>query len=104
MFFTLLALASAKTAVQPRPQYVGDSTQKCIMCKFYVSMIDDWLKEGGTVEEITKKVESLCSYLSEKYQKFCDTLVETGVPIIIEYLEQQMESNAICIALKMCKD
>ena len=102
MLFALLALARAQT--KPRVAELGDSTQKCIMCKFYVSMIDDYLKQGGTVEEITKKVEALCAYVTEKYRPICTTLVDTFVPTIIQYLEQKMESHQICIAIKFCKD
>ena len=102
MLFALLALARAQT--KPRVAELGDSTQKCIMCKFYVSMISDYLKQGETVEEITKKVEALCAYVKETYRPICTSLVESFVPTIIQYIQQQMETNKICIAIKFCKD
>ncbi|EAY15641.1 surfactant B protein, putative [Trichomonas vaginalis G3] len=103
MFFALLGLMSA-AAVKPRATKVGDSTQKCVMCKFYVSMIEDYLEDGKTEQEIIEKLESYCQYVTADLRVICDKLVEVGVPAIIKYLKDNEPPAAVCKLIKFCKD
>ena len=100
--FALFGLGAA--IKRPRIAKVGDSSQHCVFCHFYVSLIEDYLKDGHNVETITKKLEELCKHTSAFIQPVCVSLIDTAVPKIIELLEKEMEIHDICIYIKMCKD
>ncbi|KAK8835080.1 hypothetical protein M9Y10_041284 [Tritrichomonas musculus] len=110
MFFALLGLAlcspiNAKQAPKLRKHLsVGDSSQKCVFCKFYVSMIEDYLKDGQTQEEIAEAVSLLCDYCSETVKPYCVNLIDAFLPTIISYIEQGIEHAQVCQLIKLCKD
>jgi len=100
--FALIGLGSALKRPASRP--LGDSTQKCIFCHFYVSLIQDYLKDGATVEVIVKKAEELCKYTKPEVQPVCVELVDKFLPTIIELIEKETEVHDICKMIKLCKD
>ena len=106
----LFAALIASAACAPRPKArrtdlaVGDSSQTYIMCKFYVSLMEDWLKDGSTAAEIASRLEQLCQYTPEIVQPACKILIEDLMPTILDYIEQGIEALDICIRIKMCKD
>ena len=109
MFFALAALAFS--AVRPQIEErrekklaIGDSSQSCIFCKFYASLIEDYLEEGQTQEEIVQALESLCSYVAESVQEVCKVAVETLIPTVIELIKKELPPHEICILVKLCKD
>ena len=112
MFFALLGLALAYQSKQKpqMPKYVrkapkvGDSSQQCVFCKFYVSLIEDYLKDGQTQEEIAESVSQLCDYCSETVKPFCTNLVKIFLPTIITYIEQGIEEAQVCQLISLCKD
>lgn len=109
MFFALVALGVSVLRPQVEKKVekklsIGDSSQSCIFCKFYASLIEDYLEEGQTQEEIVQALESLCSYVSESVQEVCKVAVETLIPTVIELIEKQLPPHQICILIKLCKD
>lgn len=109
MFFALLGLAlcapiKPKQAPKLRKLTVGDSSQKCVFCKFYVSMIEDYLKDGQTQEEIAEAVSMLCDYCSETVKPYCVNLIDAFLPTIISYIEQGLEQAQVCQLVGLCKD
>lgn len=110
MFFALLGLAfcaqvSPKKAPKLRKHLsVGDSSQKCVFCKFYVSMIEDYLKDGQTQEEIAEAVATLCDYCSDAVKPYCVNLIDAFLPTIISYIEQGIEQAQVCQLIGLCKD
>ena len=67
-------------------------------------MIEDYLKEGSTQQEITEEIAQLCQYTSESIQPICTKLVEDLMPYVIQYLEQDLEEAQVCVLIGLCKD
>ena len=108
MLFALLALGSSlvRPKVEPKRKVytVGDSSEMCIFCKFYVSMVEDYLEEGETEEEIIEALDGLCEYVIPSLASVCETAVTTLVPTVISLIEQEFPPNVICQKIGLCTD
>lgn len=103
--FALFALltSSARPKVEAR-RPIGDSSQKCIMCQFYVSMIEDMLEDEKAEEQIEAEVEKLCDFMKDPYKTVCHIAVETFLKDVIRMIGEKLEKVEICNKIKMCKD
>lgn len=102
MLFALLALATSRPLIENKK--VGDSSQACVFCKFYASMIEDMFLEGEGLEEIIEGLEGLCDYVAASVKELCEKTVETMTPVVVEYLEKQLPPSEICKLISLCKD
>ena len=77
------------------------SDSACSACQQAVTFIEETLKSTTVVEEIIE----LCDGLCEKQQiisDICKYIVKTYVPVIINWLEQGLESLDICTKIGFC--
>ena len=77
------------------------SNSACSACQQAVAFIEETLKSTTVVEEII----DLCDGLCEKQQiisDICKYIVKTYVPVVINWLEQGLESLDICTKIGFC--
>jgi len=74
---------------------------KCTACETVISLVDHWLDEGKTHEEIKKLVAQVCSYVGPKYADICSALLDGELEQIIKYIET-MEPKQVCETIKLC--
>jgi saposin len=109
MFLALLGFASAvsRPKIRTIPKSllsVSDSSELCIFCKFYISLMEDMLADGATEQEIIDALEGICDYLDPSVKPTCDFIIANLVPYIIEQLEAALPPQEVCILLTLCKD
>jgi len=86
---TQIGLCSSKRA--PR---VKDSTL-CSYCKLFVQMIEGYLAQNDTKQEIIDTLEGYCQ-LFGPLEGQCDAFVEEYVPAIIDYLVHDQDASTVC--------
>jgi len=110
MFVALLGLA---TSIPPRPLAprqpilavpANDNGVACTICQELVRAVDDYLDDGKTQEEIIAELDILCNKLPATYATLCSSLVAQYLPVIINWLEQEMEIIDICTKIGLCKN
>ena len=74
---------------------------KCPICKTVITLVDNWLDEGKTHEQIKKLVTQLCSYVGPSYADICSALLDGELEQVIKYIET-MEPKQVCQKIKMC--
>ncbi|KAJ3427530.1 saposin-related [Anaeramoeba flamelloides] len=74
----------------------------CLACSEIMKFVEDWLAEGKTIAEIEKLLENVCSLVPKTYQSICDGLIESYIPEIIKYLEQEAPPSTICGLVGLC--
>lgn len=74
---------------------------KCPVCKTVITLVDNWLDEGKTHEQIKKLVTQLCSYVGPSYADICSALLDGELEQIIKYIES-MEPKQVCQKIKLC--
>ena len=103
----MLALfAVAALCIEPRRPVLAEvSTEAneitCDTCKEIVEGIDKLLDAHTTQEEIIKMVEFYCSFLPQS--DTCKSIIEEYIPLIIQFLEKQVDPVKICGILGYCK-
>ena len=106
--FSFLLFFSLSATEARRPKIVADVASKngvgCDVCTVLVSLIEEGLKSQKTEEEIAKIVSSYCSVLGETLKPLCETLTTQYIPIIMQWLEQEMEHLEICTKLGFCEE
>lgn len=81
---------------------IEDDGIKCAACKYLVGAIEGWVEEDNTVEQIEARLDMLCKVLGSKYEAICDNFVLTGIPMIIQYIEQSEDAEEVCLQIGMC--
>ena len=94
--FLFAALSASALAAQP-----PTNDLKCTACETVVTLVDHWLDEGKTHEQIKKLVEQLCSYVGPTYASVCTALLDGELESIIKYIES-MEPNKVCQMIRLC--
>jgi len=74
---------------------------KCQACETVIQLVDHWLDEGKTHEEIKKLVTQLCSYVGPKYADICTALLDGELEQIIKLIET-MDPHQVCQYIKLC--
>ncbi|KAJ6236840.1 saposin-related [Anaeramoeba flamelloides] len=74
----------------------------CTICEAVMSFVEKWLAEGKTLGEIETLLEKVCALLPDSYQSLCDSIIEQYVPVIIQYLEQEIPPAKICGLIGLC--
>jgi len=74
---------------------------KCTACETVITLVDNWLDEGKTHEEIKKLVTQVCSYVGPKYADICSALLDGELEQIIKLIES-MEPEQVCEYIKLC--
>lgn len=75
---------------------------QCDICTKAVEYIEECLKDQQVEEEIIAAIDDLCIQYPAPYDQRCIDLVKQYVPIIIQYIEQGLESANICSITGLC--
>ena len=106
--FSFLLFFSLSAQQARRPHIISDVAAKdsvgCDVCTILVSVVEEALKDQKTEEEIAQIVSSYCSILGETIKPLCETLAKEYIPIIMQWLEQEMEHIEICTKLGFCSE
>lgn len=73
---------------------------ECDTCCSLVGAVEVWLASNATEVEIEKYLDKVCKILP--YDDVCEILIETGVPELIEMLEEYETPQVVCTQLGMC--
>ena len=75
---------------------------ECTACTFLVGQVEQMVVSNQTMNEIEKTLSELCSHLTGTWQTICDSIVQTDLPLIIGYLEDELSPSVICGKLGLC--
>ncbi|KAJ3435946.1 hypothetical protein M0812_17988 [Anaeramoeba flamelloides] len=75
---------------------------ECTVCDILIGLVEKYIEEGKTEEEIEKLLDKECALLGSSYEAMCKTLVEEYVPTFIDYIEQHQSADTICSEIGLC--
>ncbi|CAB3361640.1 Hypothetical predicted protein [Cloeon dipterum] len=75
---------------------------KCVICEFVMTQLDDMLKNNATEEDIKKAVHSVCNYLPKSVSQKCNDFVNEYADLVIQLLVQSLEPKQVCQELGLC--
>jgi saposin len=85
------------------PTFEEGNGMGCTICTKVVNYVEEYIKEGKPAEVIEQLLEEkVCALAPALVQSICDNLVQNYIPLIINYLEQEMEAADICAKLGLC--
>ena len=79
-----------------------DASVSCDMCQSMVKYIEQLLVDKKTEEEIIALVQVACQQLPSPISSICVSTVSQFVPVIMSWLEQEIEVLDICVKLGLC--
>ncbi|WAQ97104.1 SAP-like protein [Mya arenaria] len=82
--------------IRPIEQPVGDI--KCDICELIINALDKLAGQNATDEKINATIYALCGELPGAAQIFCQNVA----PTIVKAIEQGVDPQAACAALKLC--
>jgi len=69
----------------------------CEMCEFAMTIIDERLKDPGTVDEVEREIQFVCSFLPDSVADECEQLVDKwGEKIIDAIVDDDLEPKKVC--------
>jgi saposin len=95
---TLLGLCSSeKECGQLR------SGSECFVCQEVISTVESWLAAQVSEEEIEGLFNTLCNYIPG-WQQQCDAVIAAGWPAVIQWINENENSTAVCGELNLCTE
>lgn len=73
----------------------------CSACEIVITLVEDWLSNGSTEQEIITKLQTYCNSLPV-FVSECEQIAQNDVPQIINWIEQSKTPNEICGSLSFC--
>jgi len=73
---------------------------KCDVCQFVAQQVEALLLTNKTITQIETNLDSLCQ--KTKYDTLCENVVNTYLPKIIEFLEQEESPQQVCQQIGLC--
>jgi len=104
LFAILSALCFATTFGRPAATTNNAPTDMitCEFCTFTVNLVEGWIAENATQEQIISNLIVVCSLAPNDFQADCKSFVRTEVPIIIQYLKNKQNPQTVCRELGYC--
>ncbi|XP_052262832.1 uncharacterized protein LOC127866386 isoform X2 [Dreissena polymorpha] len=83
--------------------FVKDSTE-CTVCKYLVQEVDNVLKQNQTIQTIEDLLDKICDRLPTPDLKTqCEAFVEEYGPLVLSLLAQELDPQAVCQTIGLCK-
>ena len=73
---------------------------ECDVCQFVAQEAEGLLLTNKTLTEIQTQLDSFCQ--KTKYDSLCEDVVNTYLPKIIEFLEQEESPERVCQQVGVC--
>ncbi|GBN42346.1 Prosaposin, partial [Araneus ventricosus] len=80
---------------------VGESPF-CDLCKDAMNEVEKVLSDPATKQKLKDTLDQVCNYLPKSFQDDCVTFVNQNIDALIDILEQELQPDQICPALKLC--
>jgi len=74
---------------------------ECDICTYVVTQVDTYLENNNTIEEIEQFLDNDCQIFGP-FSSTCITLVNTYLPDIVNYLEQDYPPSVVCQLIGLC--
>jgi len=78
-----------------------DKGVECGSCENVISVIEEWLDQSSSQQEVINAVEVVCTYMPD-WTDTCDAMVAAGIPTVITWIETYENSTVVCNQLGMC--
>lgn len=72
----------------------------CEMCEFAMTVIDEHLKDPGTVDQLEREVQFVCSFLPDSISDKCEEFVDKyGEKVVDALVDDEMDPKEVCSEL-----
>jgi len=79
---------------------INSTGLKCDVCQFVAQEAEALLLTNKTITQIETNLDTLCQ--KTKYDTLCENVVNTYLPKIIEFLEQEESPQQVCQQIGLC--
>jgi len=92
-------IAEVQFEVELMPM-TGKDNVGCELCEFAMSVVDERMKDPGTVDMLEREVQFVCSYLPDSFDETCEDFVDQyGQKIIDALVDDEMNPTQVCASL-----
>jgi len=84
---------------KPIPKLPADI--ECTGCNEVIGVIENWLDNTQDQQTVIDTVEVVCTYMPD-WETTCDSIVETGVPVVVDWIIKYENSTVVCNQLDLC--
>ncbi|XP_059489163.1 prosaposin [Neocloeon triangulifer] len=75
---------------------------RCVICEFVMTQLDDMLKNNATEDDIKNAVHTVCNYLPKSVSTKCNEFVNEYADLVIQLLVQSLDPKQVCQELGLC--
>jgi saposin len=81
---------------------IGRRDEICDLCKSGIDYVRDLLVDGYAKEEIEELLNAACNELPAPFSSLCVTYVDQFIDQIFDWIDQELDSEAICSLIGLC--
>jgi len=93
-----LSLCSSKSA--PVKREVEQSV--CAVCELVVQVAENYVENNATLAQIEAKLDAVCGDLPSPYNGECTLIVNSYLPQIVAWLQNDEPPATLCAQLSLC--
>eukprot|EP01126_Amoeba_proteus_P016716 TRINITY_DN1782_c0_g3_i2.p1 TRINITY_DN1782_c0_g3~~TRINITY_DN1782_c0_g3_i2.p1 ORF type:complete len:176 (+),score=34.04 TRINITY_DN1782_c0_g3_i2:57-584(+) len=94
-FFAFFALFLALVIAKP-------TTGTCTFCEYVIQIAETYIENNATEQEVIDLFSKACSVLPSPYNTLCQQEVDQWGPVIIQWIINKEDPQAICSQLHLC--
>ena len=76
----------------------------CDLCKDALTQVENTLSDPATKEKIENLVDPACNILPQSLRDDCTSFLNSNVDALIDILQQELQPDNICPALRLCDE
>jgi saposin len=92
--------SSKKSEVAPIRRTVEQTP--CAICELVVQVVESYVANNATDQQIEAKLDALCAKLPSPYSGQCALIVNSYLPQIISYIQNNESPATVCAQLSLC--
>jgi hypothetical protein len=74
----------------------------CEICKLVIGLVEFWLEDQKTLQEIEKLIADLCAVMGPEYAGICNAILDQEIEELIKWIETSETPEVVCQQLKQC--
>ncbi|CAF0924419.1 unnamed protein product [Brachionus calyciflorus] len=99
----MIGMCASETIEEKATQVVSTSGQSCVMCEFFITVLEKYINQNSTIPEVERWMRYVCDHaMPVSIRAECSSFVTTYGDVILNLITSQVPPNKVCSSVGLC--